>query len=225
LTQPDAVEAVIAGMNAAERGNGIETGLILCAMSFGDASKNQAENIETVDVAKQYLGRGVNAIDLAGAEALCPISDFAYVFKKARELNIPFTCHAGDSGGVLSVRTAVLEFGAKRIGHGHMLIEDKELCDIVRSTGVTLEICLTSNIHCTTQPSYELHPAKKLLDMGINVTLNTDNPCISGVTIDSEYDVALKYAGFCYDDLVKMSKNAVNAAFISEQDKQRLLSH
>lgn len=213
LTQQDAVEAVIEGIDSAKRINGVKTGLILCAMSWGDASKNRAENLETVELAKQYLGKGVCAADLAGVERLCPLSDFAYVFERARELCVPYTCHAGDSDGPQSVRTAILEFGSKRIGHGHRIFEDKQLCEIAIEKGVTLEICLTSNVQCETQPSYELHPAKRLLDMGVNVTLNTDNPCIAGVTIDSEYEKALKYAGFTESDLLKMSKIALNAAF------------
>jgi len=213
LSQQDAVEAVIEGLACAERKNGIKTGLILCAMSFGDPESNKFENLETIETAKLYIGRGVNAVDLAGMEKLYPLSDFLYVFDKARELGLPYTCHAGDSDGPDSVRTAVLEFGSRRIGHGHHVFDDKELCEIVRDLGVTFEICLTSNIQCDSQPSYALHPAKKMLDMGINVTLCTDNPVIAGVTIHSEYEKAVKYAGFTESDLVKMSKNAINAAF------------
>ncbi|MCL2368355.1 MAG: adenosine deaminase, partial [Oscillospiraceae bacterium] len=75
LSQSEAVEAVIAGMDSAARPNGLQTGLILCTMSYGDASLNRAENLETVEIAKQYLGRGVSAIDLAGVEGLCPFTD------------------------------------------------------------------------------------------------------------------------------------------------------
>ena len=225
LTQQNAVEAVISGMNSAKRKNGIKTGLILCAMSLGDPQGNRDQNLTTVDVAKSFLGRGVNAVDLAGMEKLYPLSDFSYVFSRARELEIPFTCHAGDSDGPQSVRTAVMEFGSRRIGHGHRVFDDKELCEIVKEKGVTFEISLTSNIQCHSQPSYEMHPAKKMLDMGINVTLCTDNPIIAGVTIDSEYDVALNRAGFTHGDLVKMSKIAINAAFISQEDKQKLLGY
>jgi len=222
LTQQDAIDAVLEGINNANRINGIKTGLILCAMSFGDPEGNKAQNLETIELAGQYTGCGVNAVDLAGAERLYPLSDFSYVFKKARELGLSYTCHAGDSDGPSSVRTAVMEFGSRRIGHGHRVYDDPELCELVRDLGVTFEICLTSNIQCDSQPSYKLHPAKKMLDMGINVTLCTDNPVIAGVTIDSEYETAKKYAGFNDADLVKMSKNAINAAFISDEEKRVL---
>jgi len=213
ISQQDAVDAVIEGMNNAERKNGVKTGLILCAMSFGDPQGNKTENLETIELAKQYIGHGVNAVDLAGAEKLYPLSDFIYVFDKARELNLPYTCHAGDSDGPDSVRTAVTQFGSRRIGHGHRVFDDKDLCEIVRDLGVTFEICLTSNVQCDSQPSYALHPAKKMLDFGIKVTLCTDNPVIAGVTIDSEYETAVKYAGFTAADLIKMSENALYAAF------------
>jgi adenosine deaminase len=77
--------------------------------------------------------------------------------------------------------------------------------------------------HRQTQANYETHPAKKLLDMGLSVTLNTDNPVISGVTLESEYDVALEKAGFNYDDLILMNINSVNASFMPDEKKKKLL--
>lgn len=224
LRQPDVVDAVLEGIYEGQmESENVTIGLILCAMSFGDASLNIKENLETVRLASDLKERGVDGIDLAGAECLCPLSDFSYVFDEAKDLNLSYTCHAGDSDGPDSVRTAILDFGAKRIGHGHRIIEDIELCRLATDLGVTLEICLTSNIQCKTQASYKTHPAKKLLDIGVKVTINTDNPVIAGVTLDSEYDIAVLQGGFSMNDLIKANINSVEAAFMSPDLKKKLL--
>ncbi len=224
MTQREAVTAVIDGIRKGKEGREIEIGLILCAMSLGDASLNRKENLETVSIAEEFLQKGVDAIDLAGAEGLCPLSDFIDIFDLARELKIPYTCHAGDSQGPNTVRTAIVDFGSRRIGHGHHIFDDPELCNMARDLGVTLEICLTSNIQCETQPSYKEHPAKKLLEMGIAVTLNTDNPEIAGVTLESEYDVALEQAGFTKEDLIRMNLNSAKASFLPKDKKEKLIA-
>ena len=84
-------------------------------------------------------------------------------------------------------------------------------------------MCPTSNIQCMTQPSYGLHPAKKLLDMGLRVTINTDNMTFAGVDLGAEYDHCLKDMGFTPEDLVKMSGNSIRAAFLPQEKKKALL--
>lgn len=101
-----------------------------------------AENLETVRLTQEYLGSGVVGMDLAGAEGIVPLRNFHPIFDLARELGLPFTCHAGDSQGPDTVRDA-LEFGAKRIGHGHHIFDDPTLWQRAIQNGVTLEICPT----------------------------------------------------------------------------------
>jgi adenosine deaminase len=144
------------------------------------------------------------------------------VFDLAKELGVPFTCHAGDSQGPETVKDA-LDFGAKRIGHGHRIFEDKELCERAIKDGVTLEICPTSNIQCQSQPSYTDHPAKKLYDMGVKITINTDNMILSDINLDKEYDRCLNDMGFEYNDLITMNINSANASFMSEEKKAQII--
>ena len=219
LTQRDAVEAVLAGQKAArERYPDVKTGILLCAMSIGPETLNMAENLETVRLTREYLGKGVVGCDLAGAEGIVPLRNFHPVFDLARELEVPFTCHAGDSQGPDTVRDA-LDFGTKRIGHGHHLYDAPELWSRVRDNGVTLEICPTSNIQCKTQPSYALHPAKKLFDAGIRVTISTDNMALAAVTLEDEYDHCIREMGFTYADLITMNLRAAEASFLPEEEK------
>lgn len=139
LTQAAVVEAAVNGLEASN----FKANLILCCMRGDD---NYLQNMETVRVAAQYLGKGVCAVDLAGAEALYKTSDFEELFRFAREMGIPFTIHAGEADGPDSVRTAV-RFGARRLGHGVRSVEDSALLRCLKETGITLELCPTSNLN------------------------------------------------------------------------------
>ena len=223
LTQRDAVEAVLSGV---KRGMAdcpsIDIGVILCAMCIGDYRLNMEANLQTVREAARALSEGVVAIDLAGAEGLTPLSGFAPVFDLARELGVPFTCHAGDSQGPETVLDA-LNFGTKRIGHGHHIFEDRELCARAIRDGVTLEVCPTSNIQCSTRASYEAHPLKKLMDMGLNCTINTDNMILSDIDLDKEYDRCIRYMGLTVQDIIRCNINSVRASFMAPEKKLKLI--
>ena len=224
MTQRDAIEAVLQGRREGLAANpGIGIGIILCTMCVGPQTVNMEQNLETVRLAGEYLGKGVVAVDLAGAEGIVPLRNFAPIFDLARQLGIPFTCHAGDSQGPDTVRDA-LDFGTKRIGHGHHIFDDKALCERAIAEGVTLEICPTSNVQCQSQPGYAEHPAKRLFDMGMRVTINTDNMILSGIDLDTEYDHCLNEMGFVREDLVRMLVYSAEAAFLPEEEKQALIS-
>ncbi|MCI5624580.1 MAG: adenosine deaminase [Clostridiales bacterium] len=224
LSQAGAVEAVLAGREQGlKECPGFDVGILCCMMCIGPETANWKENAETVEVTRAYLDRGVVGLDLAGAEGIVPLKNFAPLFQRAAELGIPCTCHAGDSQGPDTVRDA-MDFGARRIGHGHHIYDDPELVRRAIREGITIEVCPTSNIQCMTQPSYGQHPAKKLLDMGLNVTVNTDNMTFAGVDLEAEYGHCLGEMGFTPEDLVKMSENSIRAAFLSEEKRLALLS-
>ncbi len=226
LTQAEAIQAVHRGIKKALAECGrIKVGLIVCAMCLGTADVNCGANLETVRLAAEYHKKGVvDAFDLAGAEGLCPLSDFAELFDYANAHGVPLTCHAGDSQGPDTVETAMLLFHSNRIGHGHHIYDDPEITVKAVELGTTLEICLTSNIQCQVQPSYGEHPAKRLFDTGVKITLNTDNPIIAGVTLDDEYAHAMGDCGFSYNDLITMNINSANASFLSEGDKKTVIA-
>ncbi len=223
LTQRDAVEAVLKGRAQALAENPeIRNGILLCAMSVGPETLNMAENLETVRLCREYLGKGVVGLDLAGAEGIVPLRNFHPVFDLARELGVPYTCHAGDSQGPDTVKDA-LGFGARRIGHGHHVYDAPELWPRLLKDGVTLEICPTSNIQCRTQPSYSEHPAKKLFEAGIGVTISTDNMTLAATDLDKEYTHCVDEMGFSEKDLVRMNICAAEAAFLPEAERAELI--
>lgn len=224
LTQEQAVRAVLAGRQQALLAcPGYEAGIVLCAMCIGPETVNMEENLETVRLAKDFMGRGVVGADLAGAEGIVPLRNFRPAFDLARELGVPATCHAGDSQGPDTVRDA-LSFGVRRIGHGHHIFDDPSLWQTAIEQGVTLEICPTSNIQCHTQPSYRLHPAKKLLDAGLRLCISTDNMTLAAVNLQEEYQHCVQDMGFCEEDLQKMLVYAAQAAFLPEEKKNALVA-
>ena len=223
LAQRDAVEAVLSGVKRAMADYpAIDVGVILCTMCVGDYRLNMEANLQTVREAARALREGVVGIDLAGAEGLTPLSGFAPVFRLAKELGVPFTCHAGDSQGPETVRDA-LDFGTKRIGHGHHIFEDRALCARAIRDGVTLEVCPTSNIQCSTRPSYEAHPLRKLIEMGVLCTINTDNMILSDIDLDKEYDRCIRYMGLTVQDVIRCNINSVKASFMAPEKKLKLI--
>lgn len=223
LTQKDAIDAVLEGRKEGLKAHPeIGIGIILCAMSIGPETVNMKENLETVQLTKDYLGTGVVALDLAGAEGIVPLSNFAPIFDLARKLDVPFTCHAGDSQGPETVEDA-LNFGAKRAGHGHHIFEDPMLCERAIREGVTFEICPTSNVCCQSTENYGTHYVKKMYDLGMRVTINTDNMTLFDITLDKEYDHCINDMGFSKEDIIQMLVYAAEATFQSEEEKKILV--
>ncbi len=222
LTQKEVIQAIIKGKKQAEKDfPTIKVGIILCCM-IADYD-NSEENFETVRLYEEfYNNRDIVALDLAGFEDSVPMAHFAPLFVSPKEKGLPMTIHAGDNGTPANC-SMVIDFGASRIGHGHKCYYDKEILQKVIDNNIALEICLTSNIQCKTQPSYQEHPAKKLLDAGAKVTLNTDNMILGNLTLIDEYDRALNQAGFTYNDLITCNINAIEASFMPEEDKQAYL--
>ena len=142
MSQEQAVTAVLSGLSKAQEDSDIRLRTILCCMRGQD---NKKANLQTVRLASRYLGKGVVAVDLAGAEALFPTADYEEEFALARKLGVPFTIHAGEAAGPASIRKAV-EFGAARIGHGVRAIEDEELMELLASREIPLEMCPISNL-------------------------------------------------------------------------------
>lgn len=204
LTQRQVTEAAIKGL---PQGKGLEAKLILCCMRM---ENNEKENMETIRMAEEYLGKGVAAADLAGAEAIFPTKSFEPVFRMAREAGVPFTIHAGEADGPESIWTA-LKFGAKRIGHGVRCLEDETLVEYLREHRIPLEVCPTSNFQ--TKAVKGEYPLKKMLEKGLCVTLNTDNTTVSGTTLEKEFEVARTRLGVTEEELEILKANAEKARF------------
>lgn len=216
MTQEDAVRAAIEGLHAGlDACKTLKAGLILCAMNHCDPADNHAENLETVHLAKKYLGKGVCGVDMAGYEER--MAEYADLFALSHELGIPATTHSEFTVG------EALKYGTKRIGHGYQAALLPELTDAVIARGVTLEMCPDSSL------SYEYglagdhtHPLYVLYQKGARVTVNTDNLTVLNTDLEFEYELCRKM-GFTDEDIVRMNNFAIEASFADAGTKQALL--
>lgn len=163
------------------------------------------------------------ALDLAGDEINQPGELFTAHFKKARQAGWHFTVHAGESAGPQSVRQAILELGAERIGHAIHAIEDPAVIDLMRERRTGIEVSLTSNVQTSSIPDYASSPLKRFLEEDLLATINTDDPGVSAIDLPYEYNVAAPAAGLTVAQIRQAQRNALEIAFLSEDEKQALL--
>lgn len=214
LSQNDVIKAALDGMRDAP----IPAGLILCCMR-GDDTEEQ--NLETVCLAKQYLGQGVVAVDLAGAEALFSTEKFASVFAMAKELCVPYTIHAGEAAGPQSIRTA-LDFGAIRIGHGVRVTEDVALMERIVKEGITLECCPTSNLQTQVYANISEYPIRTFLEAGVKFTINTDNTAVSATSLRAEWEKVITAFSLTKEEVKQILLYSVDAAFADDALKEQM---
>lgn len=224
LSQNEVVEAAVNGLNYAledvkRNGGFFKAGLILCCMR-GD--NNQNENFETLEVCSEFLGKGVVALDLAGAEALFKTDKFKSLFEQAVKRNIPFTIHAGEADGAESIKAA-LKFGAKRIGHGVRVVEDRELLKQMIENNIVFEMCPISNVQTKAVENISHHPIKRLLNMGAKVCVNTDNMTVSKTDIFNEFKVIKDELGITKEEEIKLLENSMFGAFLEDDEKKEVL--
>ena len=216
LSQNEVIKAALDGMRHAP----IPAGFILCCMR-GDDTEEQ--NLETVCLAKQYLGQGVVAVDLAGAEALFATENFATVFAKAKELGVPYTIHAGEAAGPQSIRTA-LDFGASRIGHGVRVAEDIALMERIIKEGIPLECCPTSNLQTQVYKDISEYPIRTFLEAGVKFTINTDNTAVSATSLREEWEKVITAFSLTDKEVKQILLYSVEAAFADEVLKEQMRS-
>lgn len=196
----------------------LHAGLILCLMRF---AHNNIENMETVELAKEFLGKGVVGLDLAGAEGPIPNINYQKFFQRAQDLDVPYTIHAGEAAGPDSIRQA-LEMGAKRIGHGIRCTEDPALTQYLIEHQIILECCATSNMNTKAFDQIDSYPIKKMLHMGMRVTLNSDDMTVSNTNLPHEYQLLEEKTALTPEEETTLYLNAVDAAFTTPDEKIRL---
>ena len=226
LSLDEVLEATTAGFQRAMRDRDIIVRTIVAAMRTEDNADAAAA------AGVRWAERGVVAFDLAGAEDGFPPSDHLSAIQTARAGGLHVTIHAGEAYGLPSITEAVEVCGTERLGHGVRIIEDvtegadgPELGPIatrVRDEAIALEVCPSSNVHTGAVASLPEHPVDRLLDLGFRVTVNTDNRLMSATSMTDELVVCTDTFGWTEDRVVRVLRNAADAAFCSEQERRRL---
>jgi adenosine deaminase len=213
------VDAVIAGCKAGTKKYGVPVNLIgILSRSYGEVTCHQ--ELQALLRAKD----DIVALDLAGDEKGFPAIRFKQHFKLARDAGWNITVHAGEADGPHSIRQAIDELGATRIGHSVAAREDPHLMDFMANNNISIECCLTSNFQTGACTNIADHPIKTFMERGIVVTLNTDDPGVSGIEIADEYKLAREVVELTTEQLAQIQLNGVKVAFAEDSIKEQLLS-
>jgi adenosine deaminase len=200
---------------------GIQVGLI--------ASVNRHESVELAEqvawLAADRMERGLLALDLAGNEAEFSAEPFLGVFKEAHQAGLKITVHAGEWGSAANVREALVVLDADRIGHGVRVMEDPETVKLARERATPFEVCVTSNHQTGVVKSLQAHPVMKMIESGLYVTLGTDDPSISRITLSDEYRCVCEQLGMQSEDLHARILGAAQASFLPEKKRAALVAN
>lgn len=216
----EVVESVVRGLTRAEREHGVIGRVIVTALR----NESPMLSLELAQLAVAMKQHGVVGFDLAGGEQGYPASRHAAAFEYVRRHDMACTCHAGEGYGPDSIRQAVHDCAAHRIGHGTRLIEDRSLMDYVNDRRIPVEICITSNVQTRVTETYERHPVRQYVDAGLNVVLNTDNRLMSGTTLTDEYHLAHTRLGFTLPELGRLALNGFESAFLPWREREQLIA-
>ena len=212
-------EAVVEGIQAGRRDFSMKVNLIgILSRTYGPATA--AKELSALSSQREHIV----ALDLAGDEANFPGELFREHFRTARENGWHVTVHAGESAGAESIWQAIRELGAERIGHALRAVDDPALMDYLAEQRIGVESCLTSNVQTSCVPDYRSHPLRRFLEAGIPATINSDDPGISGIDLRHEYEVAAPRAGLTQAHIRQAHANALEAAFLTEEEKRSLQS-
>ncbi len=214
----EVVDWVILATRQAQEDHPIQSRLII---QIGRHEPQYAR--ELAEIAVDRKGSGIVGLDLAGDEINYPVTNFVDVFQWAKKQGLHITAHAAEAGPASNVKSALEELGAERIGHGVRAMEDLSVIDLLKKYQAPLEMCPTSNMQTGIVPKLIKHPMFAFHQIGIPVTINTDDPSISNTTLTDEFLVATRGAGVPFRILPQMIMNAAGAAFLPEPEKARLV--
>lgn len=176
-----------------------------------------------LDYAIRGQKHGVIGIGLGGNEVDAPPEPFGDVFQKAKQMGLRSIPHAGETGGADSVLGAIRELQADRICHGVRSIEDMNVIQELVEHQIPLDICPTSNVCLNVYPTMSQHPFRELDQLGVRVTINSDDPSIIGSTLCDEYLTVAEEFGYTINDLIRFARNSINASFATVELKTKYI--
>lgn len=219
FTPSEVIDWVVQGAEQSSQEFGILTRLIV------SVNRHESPDLaaEVIALAIERKDDGIVGVDLAGDEANYPATPFTTIFQKAREDGLRVTVHAGEWSGAGNVAAAITQLGAERIGHGVRVLEDPAVVALAREQGTVFEVCVTSNYQSGVVRALKAHPLPEMLAAGLNVTINTDDPSISGITLGDEYHAVCEKLGVPFGALRQRVLAAAGAAFISPEERNKLV--
>ncbi len=228
LSREAVLEAMLDGFERANRDSGI------AVYGIATALRHWTDSSDVARAASRYVGRGIVGFDLAGPERGFPPDAHLEACRISSESGLGLTLHAGENDRPNSMWRALALCGAQRIGHGAHVVEDARfelgvLTDLgvfatrVRDHRIPLEIAITSNLHTGSWETASEHPFGALHAAGFNVSINTDNRLMSGISMSDEYALASSAFGLSADDLTEITIRAIESGFGDWDVRRRLI--
>ena len=215
--------AVVTGirraLDEARERDGVTSRLILCVLR----DRSAAEALATLEEALEN-DTPVDGIGLDSGEVGNPPSKFGEVYARAREAGLHTVAHAGEEGPASYIRDSLDLLGAKRIDHGVRCLEDPELVARLVRDRVCLTVCPNSNVALRVFDRMEDHPLRAMLDAGLSVTVNSDDPAYFGGYIGENYRAVASALDLSAEQLVTLARNAITGSFADEGRKAELLA-
>ncbi len=212
------IDAVNRARVWAEKKFGVSMGIIMDIPRLIPAE----EGLRIARWAIERYGDGIIAFGLGGPEIGNPPEKFQEAFDLVRQNGIPCILHAGETEGPESIWKAIRTADTLRIGHGVRAVEDPELMKYLREKQIPLEVCPTSNICLKVYPALEEHPLPRLLEAGLLITINSDDPPMFNTTLTNEFLTGVKTFGWNRDQVKTFYLNAVAASLLPDPQKQSL---
>jgi adenosine deaminase len=217
-------ETVILGIDQAlqdgERKLGISSKLIMCFLRH----LSEEAAFETLKMALPYKSKMI-AVGLDSSEVGHPPSKFERVFAAARQEGFLTVAHAGEEGPPAYIQEALDLLSVSRIDHGVRCVEDPELVKRLVSEKLPLTVCPLSNVKLCVYPEMAQHQLKQMLEMGLHVTVNSDDPAYFGGYVGENFVAIQEGLSFSPDQLLRLAENSFSASFLTEADKEKHLAH
>jgi adenosine deaminase len=220
LSAQEVVASVEAAVAEAVHSTGIEARIILCTLRF----YSEDQSLETVHLVEEFRGTYVAGFDIAADKPGNVIDAHIAAFRYARENDLPFTAHVGETRGVENFWETLEHFAPSRVGHGVCSIEDPALLDHILQHQIHLEACPTCNVQTDCYDTYADHPIDRLYRMGVSIGVNTDTRTITNISLSQEYEKLHQTFGWEPEDFFHCNKNALQAAFVSDSTRHDLLA-
>ncbi|MEU2119257.1 adenosine deaminase [Streptomyces sp. NPDC016459] len=216
--------AFMAAIEDARKSAEAEFGTVLrwCFDIPGEAGLVSAEETARLATTDGLRPEGLVSFGLGGPEIGVPRPQFKPYFDLARAAGLHSVPHAGETTGPRTVWDAIVDLGAERIGHGTSSVQDPELLAYLAEHRIALEVCPTSNIATRAVATLDEHPIRRMVEAGVLVTVNSDDPPMFGTDLNSEYAVAARLLGLDERGVAALAKNAVEASFLDPAGKARI---
>ena len=211
-------DAMMDAMLRGTRRGEAETGTLVALIAIVSRSYGLKSAHETAAFAVNWRDE-LAGFDLADTEDAVPARELARAIQPVHAAGISLTVHSGENSPSNHIRESVEILEARRIGHGVSLIEDDALIELCIARNTHIEACPTSNLRTRAVPSLTQHPARVLLERGVSLSINSDDPGLFDITLSHEFKVAAEDLGFSDADLRKASRCALEASFASEAQK------